>query len=386
MNNPHSLPDSTAQATENNFLFSDWEVPEKNPTNAAAPFDGKIIARMPDLGSEGFANNIEIPKVPLHWKKIGSTVLPFFQGLTHPQFLHRFTAVGCVVLLCGIVFLLLERENKKTENDTDIIQIISEDTGKTKKPASPVGEKTTFDTVLHFGPGKLTGNPTGSTIPVAPVESVALAAPPVHADSVWDRPVGDPYSPFGVPPRQLENPPNAAGNAAAAPSFSPVTMSPMIDMTTSMPVSPYEIPIFPYEQQLVAQSSPQVHPPVDPFLQQSGPNVPGMIPMRGQVVGNTPGSAATQNVQRSVTGTPYVPEYVPQSVVQGVHPSYHQQNPYAAPPQNMPIPSAASTLPPQGHNERYYNTPPQNNNMPHGTTGQRVPSEFYNTPPIGRVF
>ena len=392
MGTSHSLPDSTAQATENNFLFSDWEMPERYPNEAAAPFDGKIIARMPDLGTDGFEKNMKTSKFPPFWGKMGATVL-FLQRKPRPQYFLRIATLGCIILLVGIAILFFDRESKPTAPGTDIIKnIVLEDIEKVSNPVPPAKKETALDTASRLvTASQPAGNTVSSTIPVAPAESVAVVPntavnlPTGYTESVLNRPAGDPYSPFGVVPKQPENPLGVPDKTFPAPETPTdiVTMSPMIDMTATMPVSPYEVSVPHHEQPLVAQSSMPVRMPVDPFLQQSNAGAPGMMPVVGRV-DNPPFPPQTQS--RSAAGTQYptqyyIPEYAPQSVVQGIHPPYSRQhNPYTDTSQSMPIPSGVSTLPPQGQSAGQYN-------IPHNTTGQRVPSEFYNSPPMGgRVY
>jgi len=374
MNNPYSLPNNTTLTSEGGFLFNDWELSERRTTEEMPPFDGKIIARMPDLGAEGLLKSIEKPKFPSFWERTYSSVLATFQGTissstaTRQQFFHRFTTIGCVVLLCGVGILLLERGNKSAETAFDIGEFTMSDSAEATTTPPPfitgIGHSDNESAFAPIVPPWSNDTPSDvaphSAIPVAPMESFAAVPntavdPPEPAGSVWERPVADSYSPWGIASRQPEIP-----QTGVIPST--VAMSPMLDMS-SMPMSPYE-------QQLLAQSNLPVQPPVDPFMQVNNQVVPGMMPMQERMK-NTSGVATTQNNVRRGVAPPLHPQYVPQSAVQDMHAPFSQQVPPPVPP-NMPIPSAVSTLQPQGSG---YYPPPPNTSVPGGQ-----PTDFYGTP------
>jgi len=427
-----SFPDTTAYKAENGFLFSDWETPEKNPMTetpyAGNLFDGKIIARMPDLGTEFVAaENIfakctvstnEQSTVSLCTKKIGRTLSTFSTKIAanikektarflpgtpngRQQYFIRLTAIGCVVLLCGIAVVFIERGNQ-SEN---IAELTVADSGNVASSAAndPVVlfcETSSF--VPIFMPemanvvevSSLDGNVAGNTVPPPAAEV------PTPGDSVWNRSVADSYSVWDTAARQARQPETAPADA----STGAVPMTSMVDM--SMPVSPFE-------QQLLAQSNlpiqQQVQQPVDPFQQ------PGAVqPMGHTALGTMPSQyepplygqqqyvqpqyvqpqGQPQNHNPRPPTVPFVqPQYVPASAIEGMHPPFSQHNPQTAPmmsapavpapmasvPQAMapppaaPIPSGVSTLPmhgapmqgqggfypqqqPHGH---YYNPPPR---------------------------
>ena len=384
MSDLHPFPNDTAQAADNGFLFTDWELPEKSLSEVPPPFDGKIIARMPDLGSDNFTQNIEKTKFPTFWETVGLSIASMIQGNSMPtnrfsratrqRFFLRFATIGSVVLLCGIGILFLEWENKPSETDNNFVEML----------ISEIPERTTdskVDSIIASAPQSESHNIAAdigvtATLPAAPVENVAIVPPPSadnspgHAKSVWDRPVADEYSPWGIVPRQPENQPTKVASAenllTMPPQKEAVALSPMIDM--SMQISPYE-------QQLLARANVSAQPPVDPFIQQNGYVVPGMIPMRERQE-NPPG-IVTANTRQAVV-PPYNPQYVPPEVAQGMHPpQYSQYNLQAVPPPNMPIPSGPSTLP-QGQGVYYQQPPGPASPMPSHA------SDFYHAPPTHR--
>ena len=379
MSNPHSLSDHTTPTTEGTFLFNDWELYGKRPTEDIAPFDGKIIARMPDLGAESFVKSIDRQKFPSPWEQMVSPVLSVFQRVAasspvaRQKFFHRLTTVGCVVLLCGIGILLLERGNKPEENVPLIAELdVSGSIETTTTPPTLITGIGLSENELAFAPIVPTWSSDSppdvahpSAIPAVSIESHAAvpntaAHPPESVGSVWERPVADSYSPFGSAPRQPENPlpPSAFANTSAAPAT--VAMTPMIDMAN--------VPISPYEHQLLAQSNLPTQLPLDPFVQVNDYVGPGMMPMQDRI-DNVPGMATTQNTRQGVS-SPFYPSYVPASAMQDMHSPYNQRNLYAPQP-GMPIPSGPSTLQSQGSG--YYGQP-QNASAP------RQPSDFYGTP------
>ena len=391
MNDSNPLPNHTTLAVEDGFLFNDWELPEKNPTEETPQFDGKIIARMPDLGADSFTQNVIKSKVPSYWERIGGSIATMIQGNASPSarsphntrrhFFLRFTTFGCVILLCGLGILFIENENQSDATDTHIAdngREISEPSATNvqavvikEDPFVSSRQQESNDFILGNGSTPLNQFPSVTSFDSA----VAVPPPPIdhlpgQAENVWNRPAANEYSPWTVASRQPESP---STGVAVPPSPVPtnptaaVAMSPMINM--SMPVSPYE-------QQLLAQAnSAPIRPPVDPFVQPNNYVVPGMIAMHDRQE-NSQGVAARypQNVRQPVS-TPVQTQYLPPSAVQGVHAPYNNQyNPNAVPP-NMPIPSGVSTLPQQGQGGYY---------QPHGPAAAAVPyshGDFYSAPP-----
>lgn len=352
MSDPLPSSDNTTRVVTSSFLFHDWDPSEKGATAEIAQFDGKIITRMPDLGSENLINNIEGSKSSSLWEKIGASISSMIQGIpaTRQQFFHHCTVVGCIVLLCGIGFLFFKRDSKPPENVPDIAESVSNSTPNNTEVSMTesvaiVGDSGKFTPIMQ--PGGIIFPPT---IPGAPIDGIAtMPSPPPSPAS------DSAYSPWNVAARQPESPiPAASILTETAPTLaSPyvaVAMSPMIDMSAPMPVSPHE-------QQLYAQPNTVV----DPFVQGNTGVVPGMIPMHERRE-NVPGVTTAQNVQRPVS-PPLYPQYVPPSAVQNMYGQPGHANPHAVPP-NTPIPSGISTLSPQGG----YSPPHQ-------------PSDFYYAPP-----
>ncbi|MDR0327721.1 MAG: hypothetical protein LBI05_05440 [Planctomycetaceae bacterium] len=352
MNHPHVLPENTAQTTENAFPFQGWELPEESPTVDAPPFEGKIIARMPDLGTEIFGKKVKKSLFSRLWEKISSSRTSAVQETVSPspavpsQFFYRFTAFGGIVLLCGVGFLLLERGEKSTEDTIDITQMVSE---SMPVPTTVFGNTAKVESAPT--PDFLTVHET--VLPVTPVENVAIVPPPadlpLQTESVWSRPASDSYSPWNSASRPPESPNAEAATTPAspppvAPSPQTVAMTPMIDM--SMAVSPYE-------QQWIAQSDSPAPPPVTPFIQ---------APIQQ---GYAPSYMSPQNYAPR-PGTPTYPQYPPPSAVPGQTAPYGQ-----AIPMNTPIPSGPSTLPTQG-------------GYPGSGASPVPPSQYYNAPPTHR--
>lgn len=398
MNEPRPLPDNTAQAVESGFLFDDWNLPEKrNLIEETALFDGKIIARMPDLGSEGLAKNIEQTKSFALGSNVFSHVLSVFQRKTfeslhftlgtRQRFFRRIAVFGGIVLLCGMGILLLEQDkDEPDENSLTMTDIVPEFL------ITPISEQAAVVGTESAFPAALITKPTGIVTDIIPTSAIpaadSAAAPsysavtPEHAESVWNRPAVDSYSPWYVAPRQPESPPPPS-DFATVDTVSPdtVTMTPMTPLDTpSMPVSPYE-------RHLVAQYSTPSNVSVPP--NNYSPNyspIPGTMPTHERLV-NAPGMTAPQNVQQSAYMPPqYYPRgVVPANVPVNSQPVQYAQYPYAAvappnyAPPGMPIPAGISTLPQQ--RSGYY---PQ---QPYGTGPMPTPSgDFYGTPPMYRRY
>jgi len=356
--------ENTAQEAEHGTFSSDWVLPEISPVGENVPFDGKIIARMPDLGNHYESNTLERSKSAPFWTQ---TVIPVFSMIqakatallnappdARQQFFFRLTSFGCVVLLCGIVLLFLERgERKRAKPDLNTAESVLE---------SP--EPLVNNAPVIFSDAS----------PVVPVFQPELpnALPPVaseyssHTDSIWDRPPAHAFSLWEPVPVQPEDP----FSTPAAPSVA-VPMQPMVDMSANA---------VPFDHQFLAQSPPPVHTPAgqpaDPFVQtpgQPGHVVSGMTPMQGRQEQSAPGIATSQGARQHAASPPLHPQYMPTTAVQGVHPPYRQQHPQASPP-SVPIPSGVSTLPVQ--TGQY---PPQ---PAHGIASPQHPAaNFYNTPP-----
>jgi len=397
MNDPHSLPDNGTTKTEGGFLFDDWDLSEgNNPTESITPFDGKIIARMPDLGSESIAKNIGKPKFPTFWGQACASVLSVLQRgtianiETEQRFFHRVTVFGGIVLLCGIGILLISSgKDSQVENAIDLAQILAEKTEFAATESVVFVAESAFSPILQPEPSSAVSSiASNSTIPVAPVESVAAVSPPEQV-SPWSRPAADSYSPWEVTSKQPENSFHPIGVVSdnTAPVSQPeiVAMSPMTPIAaTSMPVSPHEMSATPFGQQLVAQSNPPYYPPVGTQIQPSQPVVPpGMIPTHGRQE-NALGGAPQQSPQWHPSAPQRFPTTTPGHAVPINNPQgqFGQQSQHVAPPGYMlpnnhttpagtPIPSGISTLPQQGGQQI----------QPHGTPVPRPPNDFYNNPP-----
>jgi hypothetical protein len=340
MSDPHPSSGNTAQAVTRGFLFHDWDLSEKGTITEIPPFDGKIIARMPDLGSESLTKNIEGSKSPSFWEKIGGSLASMIQGNSaiRQPFLHIGMVIGCVALLYGIGFFLLERESTPTENVPDIMESVAQSiTNSVVSPMTEsvaiVGDSGRFTPIMQ--PGGIISPPT---IPGAPIEGIATM-PSTMPPTVPPPASNSTYSPWNVAARQPESAiPEApilteTVSGQVAP-YVAVAMAPMIDMSASMPVSPHE-------QQLYAQPP----TPVDPFVQRNTGVVPGRMPTHERPE-HASGVMPAQNVQRSVS-PPLYPQYVPPSAVQNMYGQPGHPNPHIVPP-NTPIPSGVSTLSPQG--------------------------------------
>ena len=406
--------DNTTQETENSIIASgiissDWMLPEMNLTGESVPFDGKIIARMPDLGEDCFAANIERSKSASFWTKAFFWIPSAIQRKTaavagssqnaRQQFFLRLTSFGCAVLFCGIVILFFERGRQTESTGIDTVETVVEktETPVVREPVVVVSETTPSVPVLQ---PEVANAPPDVALGAVPPPA---AEPPAHSDSIWNRPPGNSFSPWESSPwESAPRPPEhsfgntAAGNTTAGntaamghpPVPHTVTMQPMTDMTAQVP---------PFEHQLVAQShvpaGMPVHmpmgPPVDPFApaghqgigQGIGHVVHGMAPMQGQPQGqqnNMPGIATSQGVRQQAVSPPVHPQYVSPSAVQGMHPPFSQQHPQTVPP-SMPIPSGVSTLPTQSSHYPLQQHPQQHS--PGIASPQHSGGGFHPSPP-----
>jgi len=439
MNDPHSLPDSGISKTDGTFLFSDWDLSgEKSPADSATLFDGKIIARMPDLGSETIvktlSKTIETPRSPSFGEQVRASMVSVLKGgmtgdtpanpVARQQFFHRVTAIGAVVLLCGFGILFFG-----TDNDPSPDKAVDE-TKLTKSSVverNPSGQESAFSSLLPAESGfVMPGVPSHSAIPVAPIERVAAVSPPV---SPWDRPAANSFSPWDTPPSQPGNPnPFQPIEVAPAPPVPPgsVVMSPMTPIgaaavptsmvpnstmptatmptammqTSTMPVSPHEMPVSPHEVPLVASNYPTMPSGMMPMQgrQENAPGgipphntaVPPQYPPSAHAVSTVPGHP-TQGypIQGHPMYGPGVPNnnpqhghYGQQSQQYAFPPGYIAPNNHFAPPAGTPIPSGVSTLPPQGGQYVPPHGMPMQNMQPLGTPPMtRPPSDFYYTPP-----
>jgi len=405
MNDSHSQPDNSTPKVENGFLFEDWNLPEeKNPIDRAILFDGKIIARMPDLGSESVVKNIEKPKFPSFWGQMYSSVLSVIQRKTSantgtPQrFFHRVTSLGGIVLLCGVgIHLISTGKNEQTENAPNIAEILAGSTvsSSVSEPGVSVA-KSAFSPVLQSESRNImSGVASNSAIPVAPVESITAVSPP----SPWDRPASDSHSPWGRQSENLFQPVEvAAVNAVPTMPHGTVPMAPMVPLGEAlMPVSPHELPISPFERQLVAQSAP-TYSPASPSAGSPSTIPPGMMPMQERQ-GNVAGIAPQQNTQWQHSAPQQFPPNTHGLVASGnnsrgqitphtqyVVPPGYMLPPHQVVPQNMPIPSGVSTLPPQGGQTMQPHGMPMQYPHPQGAPAPGNPSDFhfYNVPPTHR--
>ena len=409
MSDLHSLPENDTQAPADGFLFDDWNLTEKSPVEETAPFDGKIIARMPDLGSNSFAKNTKnsksLPELSAIWNRLFQSLSASIQGKipesvrtfagTRQQFFQRITVFGGVFLLCGVGLLVLDQSDKEptvvTTLSVNVADIVPENT---EPPAivvlAPAKQESAFSPISLPESGTILSN---SAIPVADFAAVqnSVTSSAGQVDLLENRPATQSYSPFGVK-QQSEGLPPSPDVAAVPPPMPPVAvaMSPMSPIPVSpTPVSPMSMPVSPYEQQLGVQTSPPVRPPVDPFIQANSPPnhppiPPGMMPMHERLE-NMMTAPPQNNAPRSASAAPPYPPFV---AVQGGAPvnlpnnqgiSYNQNGHYGsqsappnyAPQSNMPIPSGVSTLQPQ---PGYY---PQ----PHGAVGQNPAGNFHPTVP-----
>ena len=400
MNDSHSLPDSNApKKAETGFLFDDWNLSEEeNPTDNTTLFDGKIIARMPDLGSESIVKNIKKPNFPSFWGQMCSSALAVIPRGTssstgiQQRFFQRVTTIGGLMLLCGVGILLIGSDkDRQPENDLNIAEILAGTTDSISKPGVTVAESA-FLPVLQPETGTIMpGVSSNSAIPVAPIASVAAIGPP----SPWDRPVADSHSPWEQPRENSFQPvEGAVVNGTPAMPHETVAMVPMVPMVpigngTSMPVSPFEV-------QLVAQSNVPTHATIPP----------GMMPMQERQ-GNMPRNVPQQNAQHTQnTQHAQWQHSAPQQFPLGTHghatsgnnnnfhgqatphtqyvvPPGYMLPPHQTAPQNMPIPSGVSMLPPQGGQPMQSHGMPIQHAQPQGVPASSVPSDFhfYNAPP-----
>ena len=403
MSNLQFLPDNDTQ-TSANSLPNDWNLPtEKSPTEETTHFDGKIIARMPDLGSNNFAKNIKTSTLPI-WNRLYLHTLPIMQQKipesvrsfvrTRQQLFQHMTTFGAVLLLCGMSLLFLNHTEKEPTNDSvAAVDPLPENTETSAiAVVAPAKQESAFAPISL--PESNNSSSTGSTIPVADFAAVqnSVASSSEQADLLGNRSTTQPYSPWDV--KQSENSPASSDAVAAVPPPSPppVAMAPMTPIPVSPIPSPMSMPVSPYEQQLGGRTSPPVRPPIDPFVQANNPNVPpGMMPMheRLEYMVNT----SPQDAPRSASAvSPYPPPFVAvqggapvnlphnqYSSPYGQHGQYvpHAVQPNYAPQSNVPIPSGVSTLPQQ---QGYYL-------QPHGATAVPHPvGNFYAPPAYHRVY
>lgn len=411
MNTLHPLPENSTQMLENNYITDDWNITETSLPTDVASFDGKIIARMPDLSSNDCIKTIEKPKYSSVWTRIFQSVKSIKNGkmLDHilhsvgdrQQFFQRVTVFGCAFLLCGVGIVFWENDNDEMpEQKVNVADILSE---STPSPASdnlsiPASQSAFSPIVVQESKGTSTVySDSDVKIPVADIAAVQDSVVHSAEQAAWNRPVADVYSPWNVAPKQpqekvllVSEVPAAAGSPPTAVASPPMVAQNNPSGTVEMaPMTPLSMPISPYEQQLfVAQSHPPVRQPVDPFIQStvqsSGLPVSGMVPTHGRIENSV--NFPQQNVQYSQqqqSPTYLPPQQNPSVMPQGrmpmptvpqngnQHGQYGQYDQYAVPPNvavssNMPIPSGLSTLPPQQNG--YYQRPAeavpmQNNNF-----------------------
>ena len=374
MNSPdYSVPDSGVPRTETDFLFDDWDLSEeKSPLGGATLFDGKIIARMPDLGSTSIVKSIEKPKFPSFWGKIGMSVFSVFHGrksagvAAGQQFFHRVTTFGGILLLIGVGVLLFDHgvfdQGKEGETDNAALAEIFAGNAESATASFAAVPESAFSSIMPPQSGNaMSAIASGSAIPVAPVESVAAVSPA----SPWDRPAADSHTSWDAAQSQsVQSQPDnlflpievAVANPVPPVSPTTVTMSPMTPITApvvatpavSTPiVSPVSPPVSPHEIQLLAQSNapPHIassvsHPSVGTPFPPSHPSVPlGVMPMqeRLQYMSNTAPQHSAPNAapQHSVPNTvsQQIPPWHPSAQQQQFPPSVHGQQ---AVPMNNP--------------------------------------------------
>ena len=371
MSDPHSLLDHGTQATA--LPFDDWDLTDKSPSPPS--FDGKIIARMPDLGSNGLARRTE--KSKQFYALWSRTCLFMMSGVqrwvpeslrsfvgTRQQFFQRLTAFGGALLLCGLLLLLLDQNDKEPPHEPlNIAEILPENKGTSAaKTAVLVQDVPKVSAVFSPESGNVpSGNIVSTAIPATDSAVIpnAVASSSEQTGAVWNRPESS--SPWDVTIKQPEPPSTATGGSPDI-----VAMSPMPPIPTSMPVSPFE-------RQLVARTPPPVRPPVDPFLQANQPHVPpGMTLMheRSENRVNHP----IQDARSASVVPPYYPPLVavqggvPVDLPHGYYGQYGSVPQNVAPSSNRPIPSGVSTLSPQS------GYPPQN---PAGNFYPNAPQPYH---------
>jgi hypothetical protein len=362
---------------ETGSFVADWELSEKNFAEDSAVFDGKIIARMPDLGSSNFVKGINPSKKIAFGQTLYKTAVTLFQKnkilnagkIFFPrgnrrQFFHYVAVFGIAVFLCGIGILFFDKTPKDVP---EVVQTATEPKEESEKPAAHASMNPalldSFEPVIP--PPELTAVPPMSAVPS--VQETGLISSPTpaatSANSPWDRPAANFYSPWDAahqpaanPNADVPNPPSAINGQAAT-----VAMAPMTPLVQS---------VSPYEQQPMDQQTPPARPPVETYAGQYNPKIQGMMPMHERLenVMNHP-PQNTQPPYHVQAGNARTGSYAQQSA--GQHGQYGQYSPYANqpayPPQsNTPIPAGRSTLPPQG----YYPVPAQN-----------PPNSFYGTAP-----
>ena len=396
MNDLPPSPDNGEQKTKDHFLLDGWCLSdEKSPTESAALFDRKIIARMPDLGSESIIKSIEKPKFPLFWGRMYSSVLLIIQKniadtKIRQRFFHYVTTIGGVVLLCGLgILLLIPRETGQTKNAPTRTGTLAENTDFLEKSMVPFAESAFSPILPQESGGLVSGVGSNTVIPVAPIENIVAVSPP----SPWDRPVADSHSPWEKQSENAFQPVNTANITNAVPvAATPavpsgtVAMSPMTPMSTApFQVSPYEVPVSPYGTQRVAQSN------MPSSTAHVGDSVPPQYPAGMQ--GMTP-----QQPTHWQTSAPHQSPSNAHGYATTSHHSRNQISPhtqYVVPPgymlpssqvaqQNLPIPSGVSTLPAQGGQPIQTHSMPVQNIQPQGTPPPSVPAYYYNTPPTHR--
>jgi len=432
------------KTTQNGFLFDDWNLPEEESSigNVPPPFDGKIIARMPDLGSEGIAPKNAKSEFTASWEQVSSSVFSIFPWKSYAnmgtgqRLFRRIIDCGIIVLLCGIGIHFIGYD---TDKPTAVVAEPAAKQAAVKpvadaKPAAETATKSaTEKPVADAKPNEepaaklAVADAASLTVPVAPVENLVAASSPKQT-SPWDRPAVDSQTIQDAVPTQPESTaPN--GNAVAVDATSTVlsetvAMAPMTPIAgASMAVSPYEMAVSPFELQMVPQSN--VLPSGGTPIQPHHPTVPpGMMAMHGRQE-NMPGIAPQQTPPWQ---TPAPQQYLPPGHGQaapinkpqgqfGQQPGYYmpqgqagqqqgqfaqQHNQFAqqggqqyvvppgymaqhqAAPQNMPIPSGVSTLPPQNGQYMYPNGMPIQNTQPQGMPLQGAANDFYNAPPAYR--
>ena len=439
MNDAHPLLNNAAPKMPNGDFCDDWGLSkEKSSTESACLFDGKIIARMPDLGSGSIAKNIKKPVISSFWGQACASVLSVFRRQppsssgTGQRFFRRLTTFGGIVILCGIGILLIGKDKgTSVENAVDVGEISVDNTEvcatesvvTVAKPTAKPAEKPATETAAT-PPAKPAEKPATETaatppakpvekpatepaekptssvaaapvVPVASAESVAAAVGPPKPVSPWDRPAVDAFASLDTVPKQPESPPPPINMAAIAPATDAtsavaitqvipadaVPLTPMSQINgVSMPISPYEMPpISPLELQRVAQSNTALHPSGGAYAQPNYYTVPPAVASQQNMLMQAP---AQQQLPHPVQG-----QGAPVNNSSG---QFRQQSQYAVPPgymlpnnqvipQSTPIPSGASTLSAQGGPPIQSLGMPMQNMQPQNPT-----SDFYNVSPAYR--
>ena len=373
MNDPYSsLPDNDVVERISGFISDDWNrSDEKSATESTCLFDGKIIVRMPDLGSLGIARSIQKPKSPSFWGQAYMTALSVFRWHSYAnverhanvekrqRFFRFLTTFGGIVLLCGIGILFIGKaKDSSAEHVDDAVEIMVNNTRAVNNTNAPVVESTVAvekpagrPEVEAAAPPKRSPRPaatppteepsteTAAQPPAPPAPTTATAnvtatpAPPAasaeegvatanshRSATPWDRPAADAFAVLGTAPPRSENPPPAINNIAANVSAVPPTTAPNMVargvpvMETAPVTHAATVPMTPMTPINAASApiSPYEMPPVSPFeLQMIAQSNAHHSPVAPHVQPNfhavQPGVAIYQNTHGQALPQPQLP-------------------------------------------------------------------------------